>query len=54
MEENKTTKVVPFQETTLHSVKRPETLRCNGRLSKKGRRADALALRADEGRDKLR
>ena len=24
------------------------------RLSKKGRRADALALRADEGRDKLR
>ena len=29
-------------------------LRCNGRLSKKGRRVDALALRAEEGRDKLR
>ena len=31
-----------------------QTLRCIGRLSKKGRRVDALALRADERRDKLR
>ena len=30
------------------------TLRYDGRLSKKGRRVDALALRADERRDKLR
>ena len=29
-------------------------LRYGGRLSKKGRRVDALALRAEEGRDKLR
>ena len=29
-------------------------LRYDGRLSKKGRRVDALALRAEEGRDKLR
>ena len=31
-----------------------QTLRCNGRLSTKGRRVDALALRAEERRDKLR
>ena len=31
-----------------------QTLRYDVRLSKKGRRVDALALRADEGRDKLR
>ena len=30
------------------------TLRYDGRLSKKGRRVDALALRAEERRDKLR